>query len=79
MNIEYSGYKEGVGHFSFQIPVDEDKVNYVIFMHSHTQVLKPEWRGKGIDLIAPFTQPIGNRSYTLTWHAIKQFDMQMYW
>lgn len=39
------------------------------------QVLKPEWRGKGIDLIAPYTDYFGNGSLTLTWFAVKQFDI----
>lgn len=39
------------------------------------QVLKPEWRGKGIDLIAPYTDYFGGSRFTLTWYAVKQFDV----
>lgn len=38
-------------------------------------VLKPEWRGKGIDLIAPYTEMYGNGQSGLTWFAVKQFDI----
>lgn len=39
------------------------------------QVLRPEWRGKGIDLIAPYTDVLGSERYSLTWFAVKQFDI----
>lgn len=39
------------------------------------QVLRPEWRNKGIDLIAPYTDVIGRDRHTLTWFAVKQFDV----
>lgn len=41
----------------------------------NAQVLRPEWRGKGIDLIAPYTDFFGGGKYTLTWFAVKQFDI----
>lgn len=39
------------------------------------QVLRPEWRGKGIDLIAPYTDVLGRDRHALTWFAVKQFDI----
>lgn len=45
------------------------------FNDPKAQVLKPEWRGKGIDLIAPYTEDIGNGRYGLTWYSIKHFDI----
>lgn len=39
------------------------------------QVLKPEWRGKGIDLIAPYTDFFQGGRFCLTWFAVKQFDI----
>lgn len=41
----------------------------------NAQVLKPEWRGKGIDLVAPFMEYLGEGNFALTWFAIKQFDI----
>lgn len=38
------------------------------------QVLKREWIGKGIDLIAPFTEVSGNRSW-LTWYSVRVYDV----
>ena len=38
-------------------------------------ILKPEWRGKAIDLIAPFTEQRDKRDLRLTWFAVSQFDI----
>ena len=38
-------------------------------------VLKPEWRGKGIDLVAPFTDILSPNERRLVWFAVKQFDI----
>jgi len=38
-------------------------------------VLKPEWRGKGIDLVIPFTDIITYKEQHLIWYAVKQFDI----
>lgn len=38
-------------------------------------IIKPEWRGKAIDLIAPFTEQRDKRDLRLTWFAVGQFDI----
>lgn len=38
-------------------------------------VLKPEWQGKGIDLVIPFTDIISYHEQRLIWYAVKQFDI----
>ena len=38
-------------------------------------ILKPEWRGKAIDLIAPFTEQRDKQDLRLTWFAVSQFDI----
>lgn len=39
------------------------------------KILKPEWWGKGIDLIVPFTEQRDKHDLRLTWFAVKQFDI----
>lgn len=39
-------------------------------------VLRPEWRGKGLDLLVPFTDFSSGKA-ELLWFAIKQFDISM--
>ena len=46
-----------------------------IYKGTFWKVLQPEWEGKGIDLIAPFTDCIAREEYELKWYSIKVFDI----
>lgn len=43
--------------------------------HSGFQILKSEHKGKGIELITPFTEPPRSKNRALFWVEIKQFDV----
>lgn len=43
--------------------------------NAKAKVLKPEWWGKGIDLVVPFTEQRDKKDLRLTWFAVKQFDI----
>lgn len=43
--------------------------------NSKAKVLKPEWWGKGIDLLIPFTEHRDKKDLRLTWFVGKQYDI----
>lgn len=42
---------------------------------SGLQILKNEYKGKGIELVAPFTEPPRSKNRALFWVGVKQFDV----
>lgn len=42
---------------------------------TNATVLKPEWKGKGIDLLIPYTDPMDLTHIRLRWISVKQFDV----
>ena len=38
-------------------------------------IIKPEWRGKGIDVIVPYTDDSNNKKFSLHWISIKIYDI----